>query len=276
MPANQRNATEYNPNDLNLTLVASYQRRINASLERVWENVHDWEHLPWLHDSAFGSISLEEQGDWGWRTLTTSPGSDRQMLVELCVKEADGCYVARSYQDGQQISEIWTHLTPEASGDATDIRVEFHVPDVAENAAAKVGNLYLTLYRKLWDEDEEMMIRRHTRLNEQEFGPDAINLGSREALLEQLPLTVKLRRGEFRIIEQDGELLVYSTICPHLLGPLEDAEIKDSCVTCPWHGYQFDIRSRECVTSDRQQYQLARPPQIWEQDGELVLSHQAP
>jgi len=36
-----------------LTLVTTYQRTIHASLERIWENVCDWEHLPWLYRSSF-------------------------------------------------------------------------------------------------------------------------------------------------------------------------------------------------------------------------------
>ena len=68
MPANQQNATLFNPNALNLTRVATYERLIRAPEERVWENVLDWEHLPWLHKTSFGYIELDEAGEWGWRT----------------------------------------------------------------------------------------------------------------------------------------------------------------------------------------------------------------
>ena len=49
------------------TRVAVYRRRVGASLERVWENVLDWEHLPWLHAGSFRSIHCRHAGDWGWR-----------------------------------------------------------------------------------------------------------------------------------------------------------------------------------------------------------------
>ena len=42
-----------------LTSVATYRRRIGASLERVWENVHDWEHLPWLHRYERDDLAAE-------------------------------------------------------------------------------------------------------------------------------------------------------------------------------------------------------------------------
>ena len=46
-----------------LSLAAVYDRTVAASLERVWENVHDWEHRPFLHARAFADIELEEAGD---------------------------------------------------------------------------------------------------------------------------------------------------------------------------------------------------------------------
>ena len=41
-----------------LRTVARYDRIVGASLERAWENVRDWEHLPWLHNRSFRSIEL--------------------------------------------------------------------------------------------------------------------------------------------------------------------------------------------------------------------------
>lgn len=31
--------------------------------------------------------------------------------------------------------------------------------------------------------------------------------------------------------------------CPHAGGPLADGLVADSCVTCPLHGWRFDLRS---------------------------------
>ncbi|HEX4069847.1 MAG TPA: Rieske 2Fe-2S domain-containing protein, partial [Planctomycetaceae bacterium] len=32
-------------------------------------------------------------------------------------------------------------------------------------------------------------------------------------------------------------------ICPHQGGPLADGLVEGTTVTCPWHGWQFDIIS---------------------------------
>jgi hypothetical protein len=36
--------------------VGSYRRRLPVSLDRMYENALDWQHLPHLHSSSFGSI----------------------------------------------------------------------------------------------------------------------------------------------------------------------------------------------------------------------------
>lgn len=33
--------------------------------------------------------------------------------------------------------------------------------------------------------------------------------------------------------------------CPHLGGPLADGIVADTCVTCPLHGWRFDVRTGE-------------------------------
>ena len=40
-----------------------------------------------------------------------------------------------------------------------------------------------------------------------------------------------------------GEFHVLDGICPHQGGPLGKGKLVGSIVTCPWHGWQFDVRS---------------------------------
>lgn len=41
---------------------------------------------------------------------------------------------------------------------------------------------------------------------------------------------------------------VYSGVCPHLGGPLLEGRVRDGVVRCPWHHYEFDLVSSECLT----------------------------
>lgn len=45
----------------------------------------------------------------------------------------------------------------------------------------------------------------------------------------------------------DGRLSAISSVCSHRGGPLEEGEIADGCVTCPWHGSQFRLEDGSIV-----------------------------
>ena len=229
-----------------LTSVAVYERPIHASIERVWENVHDWEHLPWLHSGSFDSIELIENGDWGWRARIGVP-QGREILLEL-VLDGDGRYVSRTLEGPGAGTEIWTTLSPKGA-DRTDIRIEFLVPGVPESAAGRVGARFTKLYTQLWDEDEAMMQRRTALLARVRSGepPPALDLGPEDEARARAPFGVEFGGARYRVVLVSGELLAHSAVCPHWLGPLDEGEVADGAVTCPWHGYRFDVRSgRRC------------------------------
>lgn len=43
----------------------------------------------------------------------------------------------------------------------------------------------------------------------------------------------------------DGELHALDGVCPHQGGPLGKGNLQGHVVTCPWHGWQFDVRNGE-------------------------------
>lgn len=42
---------------------------------------------------------------------------------------------------------------------------------------------------------------------------------------------------------QDGQLSAIANACAHQNGPLGEGRIVDCLVTCPWHGFQYDVRT---------------------------------
>jgi nitrite reductase (NADH) small subunit len=53
---------------------------------------------------------------------------------------------------------------------------------------------------------------------------------------------------EVAIFHHQGSFYAVQNLCPHQGGPLGDGEVDDHCVTCPWHGWKFDLRTGTCVT----------------------------
>ncbi|MGD9644937.1 MAG: Rieske (2Fe-2S) protein [Pirellulales bacterium] len=47
----------------------------------------------------------------------------------------------------------------------------------------------------------------------------------------------------------DGTLYALDGVCPHQGGPLGEGELCGTTVTCPWHGWQFDVRTGQHRTS---------------------------
>jgi nitrite reductase (NADH) small subunit len=50
-------------------------------------------------------------------------------------------------------------------------------------------------------------------------------------------------RYEVAIFNVDGAFYAVENSCPHQGGPLADGWMEGPLVTCPWHGWCFDVRS---------------------------------
>ena len=230
--------------------IARYARRVAAPLERVWENVLDWEHLPHLHHDSFCGIELEESGAWGWRARALLPPRPKPtaLTLEVRIDRAARAYHTRTLAGPGAGTDIVTRLaTPDPAH--TDVSVAFHVPGVPERAREPVGTGYVRLYTRLWDQDEAMMVRRVALLSGR--APAAARPGARPplalgplaALRARLPLRVDLAGDGFRVVEHAGRLLAHPLVCPHLGGPLDEAAVEGGAVICPWHGYRFDCET---------------------------------
>jgi hypothetical protein len=189
---------------------------VAASLARVWENVLDWEHLPWLHRDTFAAIRLEHADRSGWRAVANMQEGAEPLLIDVAIDRSAGRYHTRTVDGPGAGTDIVTTLT--AGADGTAIEVVFLVPGVPPAAAPRVGAYYRALYAKLWDEDEAMMTRR-------------------QAVLDGTLAPV------CREVRVDGRSHRFVPVCPHLGGPLEQAPIDGGCVACPWHGYRFEVRT---------------------------------
>jgi nitrite reductase/ring-hydroxylating ferredoxin subunit len=46
----------------------------------------------------------------------------------------------------------------------------------------------------------------------------------------------------------DGGIVALDDRCTHRGGPLHEGVVADGCVTCPWHGSTFDLRTGYVVS----------------------------
>lgn len=51
-----------------------------------------------------------------------------------------------------------------------------------------------------------------------------------------------------------GRLHALDGICPHAGGPLGEGTLQGTIVTCPWHGWQFDVSTgKHCLSAQIRQ-----------------------
>jgi nitrite reductase (NADH) small subunit len=66
----------------------------------------------------------------------------------------------------------------------------------------------------------------------------------------------------------DGEYSAIDGICAHAGGPVANGTITGEVVTCPWHGWQYDVKSgQHCLTESICQQSFP----LFVEDGKIVV-----
>lgn len=63
-------------------------------------------------------------------------------------------------------------------------------------------------------------------------------------------LTARTGRYEVAVFNVGGEVFALENSCPHQGGPLADGWLRDGFITCPWHGWCFDVRTGRMSLGD--------------------------
>lgn len=48
---------------------------------------------------------------------------------------------------------------------------------------------------------------------------------------------------QIAVFNVDGDYCAINNICPHRGGPLGEGDVEGTLVSCPWHGWQFDVKT---------------------------------
>lgn len=69
------------------------------------------------------------------------------------------------------------------------------------------------------------------------------------------------------VFNVDGKFFALDGICPHQGGPLGKGKLDGCILTCPWHGWQFDVRTGQHQVNPS----LLHPAFPVRIDGDIVL-----
>lgn len=74
---------------------------------------------------------------------------------------------------------------------------------------------------------------------------------------------------EIAVFNIEGEYFALDNRCPHMEGPLGEGELEGCIITCPWHGWQFDVKDGECQNMPGER---AKKIHLTVQDGYLCIN----
>lgn len=161
-----------------------------------------------------------------------------------------------------------------------DIDVRFYLPDEPANPSISTVALeYLRgQYAQLYDEDLALMEGRQSALDDYKCRrqldltacPERIYVGDVKALDRTVIHSVEWRGHPYALRHWENGWIIHSAVCPHRLGPLDQSEINETgLITCPWHGYQFDVSTGQSVGAICKT--LSSPPDILIENNRLYL-----
>ena len=212
--------------------LGSYQRKIKVPSKLLIENERDWEHLPHVHSAVFSDIRLISMDRAGWiADVTFTNGGIARLRVNI--DEDLLGWTQITTMAGHEIAKTVTSLR-QLADDETEVIVTFSSAQTPNFNKEETLAFYRSLYANLLDEDERKVLARH----------------------KSIAAGIDWRR-EIRIVAlADGSEHKMPLACPHKGLPLDCEPDEGGIVTCPWHGYQFDVKTGACVSGQIRGWKL--------------------
>ncbi|MGY4113521.1 NifU family protein [Aeribacillus pallidus] len=72
---------------------------------------------------------------------------------------------------------------------------------------------------------------------------------SASELEEGSPVRFSHEELDVLLVRLEGKVMVFRNQCPHMGMSLDGGLVDNSIITCPWHGFRFDLSTGECMTA---------------------------
>lgn len=77
--------------------------------------------------------------------------------------------------------------------------------------------------------------------------PEYIPVAQKNAVPEGRGITVFAGGRNVALFNMAGEFFALDGVCPHKAAPLGEGFCEEGVVSCPMHGWRFDVRTGACV-----------------------------
>ncbi len=76
-----------------------------------------------------------------------------------------------------------------------------------------------------------------------------IKASQKSSVAEGAGICVELENKKIALFQINGKFYAIDDMCRHRGGPLSEGSLDGNVITCPWHGFAFDITNGNCVTN---------------------------
>ena len=95
------------------------------------------------------------------------------------------------------------------------------------------------------------------------------NLGRLEELPPAQPKLVEVDGLRLVLVRVGDQVHALDEMCAHQGGPLSEGRVSGTRLTCPWHGWMYDVRTGQCLMPARGGTVPSYPVRV--ENGEIVL-----
>ena len=80
--------------------------------------------------------------------------------------------------------------------------------------------------------------------------PNYVKVASVSQVAPGTGMVATVNDKEVAIFNVDGTFYAMDNTCKHRGGPLGEGELEGDTVTCPWHSWQYNVKSGHCLTKE--------------------------
>lgn len=73
--------------------------------------------------------------------------------------------------------------------------------------------------------------------------PQFVKVTSKSEVPNNQGKVIEIGGQQIAVFNVDGTFCAINNTCPHRGGPLGEGDLEGTVVTCPWHGWQFDVKT---------------------------------
>ncbi len=276
-PAESTDGPAYDDVDLGaLYVLGTDHHMVPAPLERMVENVLDWEHLPFVHPENFCSSERLGSGRLWYRARVGSPPASRGVfnLVRVCVHPSLRRWFL-TLEEGPNAGLVFGAEAVAVEPDKVEIELTFYLPEPPRNEA--MARAMLSVYRNklrlLYHQDIDMVVERQQGIERRAEGVTEVApggcLGSEAEVIARAPFLITTAgRRVWVQLRHDG-LRTHTADCPHMGATLPCPDENATEHVCPWHAYRYDVATG--YSTDGRNLRLRKPPGLSIRDGQVWL-----